>query len=172
MEILENNWGSIASVVGVAVSLLGFWAAVVAMKRAGKARDAAAAAQEASQEARTTVTRIITSVDLDRAIALIQRLKLLHRDGKWEASSGHYQDLRQMLVDIGARHPEPSQELRETLRLATAQISAIEMSVDRALSDHNDPRGAANFNRALNTIQEHLEEISSSTHFAVPETGG
>ena len=172
MNYFLDNWGSFASALGVGVSLLGLWAALVAVKRAGKAREAADAAQTASQEARATVTRVITGVDLVRAIALIQRLKLLHRDGKWEASSGHYQDLRHMLVDIGARHPEPSEELRQTLQEATAQISALEMSVDRALRDNGVPRGAANFNRDLNAIQEHLEGISSSTHFSVPEVGG
>ncbi len=169
MSYFLDNWGSIASVVGVAVSLLGLWAALVAVKRAGKARESADAAQTASRQARAAVTRVITGVDLERAIALIQRLKLLHRDEKWEASSGHYQDLRHMLVDIGARHPEPSQELSEVLQGATARISVIEVSVDRALRDGSDPRGAVNFNRELDTIQANLEKIASSTQFARSE---
>ncbi len=95
---------------------------------------------------------------------MVEKIRLAHALG-----SEHYQDLRHMLVDIGARHPEPSQDLSDVLQGATAQISVIEVSVDRGLRDRSDPRGAANFNRELDTIQANLERIASSTHFARSE---
>ena len=172
MEFLQNNWGSIASVVGVAVSLLGFWAAVVAMKRAGKAREAAAAALEASQETHTAMTKTMAVVDLQRAIALVQRLKTLHRDDNWEASLEHYQPLRAMLADINGRHSLPTLEQHESLREAIPQITVIEDTIARALRDGKDPSQEGDFDETLNAIQMNLEQIASETYFSGSEAGG
>jgi hypothetical protein len=130
-----------------------------------KPATSAAAAEVASHETRDAITRVLTVVDLERAKAVIQRLKDLHRDNKWEAGLEHYQPLRAMLADIDARHPAPTPEVHTTLREAIVQVRVIEDSVDRALRENNEPSGARHFNRVLNTTQVHLEQIASSTHF-------
>lgn len=165
IDYFLDNWGSFVSAVGVIISTGGLIVAFIAMQRAGKARDAAAAAQSATQETRAAITRALTTIELERAIALVQRLKELHRAQRWDASLGLYQTLRVMLADIDSRHPEPTLELHNTLRGAIPQITVIENSVDRAIRENGEPAGSRNFNRELNTIQSSLEEIASTTHF-------
>jgi len=162
MEYFLDNWGSFVGLLSLIVTIIGF---AVAIHRATQARTSAAAAEAASHETRDAITRVLTVVDLERAIALIERLKTLHRDNKWDANLGHYQDLRAMLADIDARHPAPTPELHTTLRDAIEQVRVIEDSVDWALRDNSDPSGGQNFNQMLNAIQVGLEQIASSTHF-------
>lgn len=162
MDYFLDNWGSFVGLLSLIVTIIGFG---VAIHRATQARKSAAAAEAASQETRDAITRVLTVVDLERAIALVQRLKVLHRDNKWDASLGHYQELRAMLSDIDARHPAPTPELHTTLREAIVQVRVIEDSVDGALRENTEPSGARNFNQVLNAIQVHLEQIASSTHF-------
>ncbi|PKB79120.1 MAG: hypothetical protein BZY88_14925 [SAR202 cluster bacterium Io17-Chloro-G9] len=102
MEYVRDNWGSFVSLVSliITVTMVGF-----AIWRAGQAKESAEAAEKASIEARGAITRVLTIVDLERAIAQVQRLKVLHRESKWEACLEHYADLRHMLADIERTHP-------------------------------------------------------------------
>ena len=79
MNWLGDNWGSVVSSVGLVIAVTGIGLAVY---RASQAEKAAKAAEIASAETRSTITRVLTIVDLQKAIYLIQRVKLLHRDGK------------------------------------------------------------------------------------------
>ena len=170
IDYFLDNWGSFASALGVIVSVGGLAAALIAVYRAGKARDAATAAEFASEETRSAITRVLTTVDLERAKALVQRLMALHRASKWDASLEHYPTLRVMLADIDSRHPDLTPELHNTLKEAVPQITVIEDNVDRAIREGRDPSGLRNFNRVLNSIHSDLTQIASSTQFTRSET--
>ena len=88
MDYLLDNWGSFIGVAGLVITILGVIISYLAFRRAGKARDAAAAAEIASKETRAAMTRYLTAVDLQRAIALLQRLKEMHRANRWETCLG------------------------------------------------------------------------------------
>lgn len=168
MDYFLDNWGSFVGLLSLIITIIGFG---VAIHRVTQARRSAAAAEVASQKTRVAITRVLTVVDLQRAIALIERLKALHRDNKWDASLGHYQELRAMLSDIEATHPAPTPDLHTTLREAIVQVRRIEDSVDEALRENTEPSGARNFNQVLNTIQANLEQIASFTYSAGSEAG-
>jgi hypothetical protein len=159
MDYLLDNWGSFVGLVSLIITIIGF---AVAIRRATQARKAA-------EEAREAIVRVLTVADLQRAIALIQRLKVLIRESRWEASLEHYQNLRSMLADIAARQPNPTPESRSTIQAAIPQITVIEINIDRAIRNGTDPSGLRNFNRVLSSIQANLEEIASSTPFADSE---
>ena len=131
------------------------------------AGESAKAAEAASIEARGAITRVLTIVALERAIALIQRLKELHREAKWEACLEHYPILRQMLFDIQKTYPDPTPQVNDVFRNAIPQLTSMENNVDRAVRDASQPSSVDRFNAALNTIQQYLEEIASSTYFSV-----
>jgi hypothetical protein len=166
MDYFLNNWGSFVGVIGVIISTGGLVIAFIAMVRAGKAREAAAAAEEAARDTQQSISTTLANVDLQRAIALVQRLKVLHREENWEASLEHYQPLRAMLSDINGRHPLPKQEQHTILREAIPLIRSIEDLVSRSLRSGKDPTLEGDVDVILNSIQESLEQIASSTHFA------
>ena len=92
MQYVLDNWGSFVGLVSLIVTVIGLF---MVFRRAGEARKSATAAEAASLETRAALTRTLAIVDLERAIGLIQRLKSFHTAGRWEASSQHYQSLRQ-----------------------------------------------------------------------------
>ena len=163
MDWLADNWGSVVSSVGLIIAILGIGLAIY---RAGQAEKAAKSAENASAETRSTITRVMTIVDLQRAIALIQRVKLLHRDGKWEASLEHYQPLRSMLADIVTRHPSPTEIFRTIIREAIPQFTIIEDNIDTAIREGAEEPDPSRFNEELNKVQEYLEEAASTIFFS------
>lgn len=162
MDYFLNNWGSFASVLGLLITVI---MVGLAIHRAGQAQQSASAARVAAQETQKAITGVLTIVDLERAIAMVQRLKTLHRDRKWEVSLELYQPLRVMLTNINTR----STIKKEAIQSAVPQIKVIEDSVIRALFDGEEPSGERNFPRTLNNIQVGLEEIASVAHLTESE---
>jgi hypothetical protein len=162
MTYFLENWGSFVGVLSLIITIIGFF---IAIRRATEARTA-------SREARAAVIKVLSTADLQRAIALIQRLKDLHRDSKWETSLEHYQPLRAMLADINSRLPLPSSEQRATLQQAITDISIMETGLTLALLEDRDPLREGNSYEVLNVLQAMLEQIASSTYFPGSEAGG
>ena len=162
MSYFLENWGSFVGVLSLVITIIGFF---IAIRRATQARSAATAAKEVSAETRVAISRVLTGVDLDRTIVLVEQLKSLQSADNWEVSLKFYQPLRAMLAEISGRYPEPSAEVRSALQTAIGQVKIMEESVARALIGNRVPRGQANIYRILNTIQVQLEEIASSTRF-------
>ena len=170
MELLQDNWGSLASVVGLFATVIGLSIAISASREAkasaDQSRTAAEAAQIASVETRDTISRTLTSVDLQRAIAVIERLKVVHREQKWEVALERYSGLRAMLADIEARIANRSSSISHEFRDATTQLRIIEDSVDKSILQDELPTGYKEFNERLNVIQDTLQKIASQTHFS------
>ena len=164
----QENWGSFVGALSLIVTVVGF---VVAIRRVTQARASARAAEDASKETMAAIARVLSVSDISRAIGLISRIKDFHRDQKWEVSLQHYQILRATLTDIRHRLPAGSSEINRALRSAVPQISVMETSVDQAIRANTPPDGEENFARTLTSLQEHLEDISSSTQLWVGEAG-
>ena len=164
MEFWSSAWGDVATLVGILVSLCGLTWAIV---EARGARSASEAAQAAASETRDQIARHLQTVDLQRAIGLIQRIKTLHDNDRWEASGEHYQTLREMLSAIIARCPEEQASVREKLATARRTVGDMENLVRQHVSRH-DPvpeSDHSRLNQSLNDMQSDLEELASSVGF-------
>ena len=163
MDFWSTTWGDIATLVGIVVSLGGLSWAII---EASGARSASEAAEMAAKEASEQIAHRLQTVDLQRAIGLIERIKTLHHNDRWEGSIELYQSLRSMLSDVIARSPENKVDVREKLATARTIVRRMENSVrdrdDGAVSRHERSR----FNGTLNEIQSNLEELASSVGFA------
>ena len=157
MVWLSDNWGSVVSSAGLVATILGL---LIVFRRAGEARRAADASRVAAQETQMAISGVLTIVDLERAIAMVQRIKQLHIDWKWEVSLELYQPLRVMLTNI---HTRGTIEARE-LRVDILQLRIIEENITRAVAHGEEPSRVLNFPRELNNIQMRLEQLASSTH--------
>ena len=116
MDFWSTSWGDIATAIGVLISLGGFFWAI---KEAQGARSAA-------REAKEQIVNHLQTVDLQRAIGLIELIKTLHDNNRWEAAREHYQELRAMLSDVIVRCPESQTAVREELATARTIIRDIE----------------------------------------------
>ena len=111
------------------------------------------------------MARHIQTVDLQRDIALIERIKNLHDDDRWEAAREHYQTLRAMLSDVIVRCPEGQSDARETLAASRSLVPSMEDLVREKGSGTISDSERSRVNRELNSIQSVLEELASHMGF-------
>ena len=166
MDFWSATWGDLATLVGILVSLGGLgWA----IKEARGARTASEAARAAASETRDQIAHHLQTVDLQRAIGLIERIKTLHDNGRWEASTELYQTLSEMLSDVIARCPENQADGREKLMTARSTIRQIENRVRQRVSRPITENDRARWNRRLSSIQSDLEELASNLGFGASQ---
>lgn len=162
MEFWSTSWGDVATVVGIIVSL---GAIVWAIKEARGARSASQAAETAASETRDQIQRHLQTVDLQRAIGLIERIKTLHDSDRWEAAREHYQALRAMISDVIARFPEDQTEVRDKLAAARTVIRDTENFARERIGGIIADQDRSRLNQSLNDIQSDLEELASVIGF-------
>ena len=158
MEALLVSAGSWASISGAAISTVGLIATIIL---AWGARSASRAAHRAANR----IENHLQSVDLARAIALIQRIKLLHDIGRWEAALEQYQSLRMMLSDIIVRSPEDQTAIHAKLATARAIVTTMENSVRGSIRQADEVADWSSLDASLNDIQSTLEELESVLGF-------
>ena len=162
-DFLTEHYGNLFSIIGVVVSAAGLAWAVIEARRA---RSAARSAERATIETRDNIGRHLLAIDLERAVSLIQRLKLLHSAGLWEAALEQYQVLRAMISVIDARYPGENPERRERLFEARAIIRQMENHVGSQVHEELGADYQAVLNSQLNDIQSDLEDMSSAMGFS------
>ena len=136
-----------------------------AIREAHGARSASEAAEAAASETMDQIAHHLQAVDLERAIGLIERIKTLHDNDRWEASREHYQTLRAMISDVIARCPEDQSDVREKLTTARAVVGDMDNIVRSRGSRNISGRDRSQFNESLNAIQSDLEELASNVGF-------
>ena len=162
VELWSTTWGDVATVVGILVSLGGLgWA----IKEARGARSASKAAEAAASETRDRMAHHLQVVELQRAIGLVDRIKTLHDNNRWEASREHYQTLRAMLSDVIVRCPEDQVDVREKLATARTIVRDIENFVRGRDGSSIPKRDRIRLNQTMNDIQSDLEELASNIGF-------
>ncbi len=162
MDYFLENWGSFVGVLGLLASVGGLVYALLARRAA---KSAEKAANEARQETRRTVSRSRRLADTGRAIVLINRLKILHRDGRWDYALELYQELRSILNDIQASMPDDMLEIRDAVSDAIHRITDIEAEVNRARYEYREPSDVPQLDGLLSDIQESLERLQSTDRY-------
>ena len=118
IEFLQNNWGDLASALGLAATALA--AALAALN--------ARSAKQAAIEARDGIGRTLTGVEVQKAIDLIERVKERHAQNRWEAAADRYPDLRVCLImDAGSAGVPPA--------TPEARIYGVHKSLKQLFSD-------------------------------------
>lgn len=169
LEFLQNHWGDLVGAAGLMASLGGFIWAIRAQRAAVAAENAAEAAERGAKEAAEGIGRVLSVVDLRKAIDMIQRLKDLHRQNRWEAAMEHYQPLREMIYRIQSMYPDWDEETLEKMSEYRIQITFIEESAESFISNSENVQqdDVASMNGLLNEIQEFLEERAGEASFAI-----
>ena len=167
MDYFLENWGSFAGVLGVMVSAFGLWYAF-------KAQRAAKSAEKAANEARQALSRNLSSVDIERAVELINRLKELHRQGSWNQAVWVYQILRRTLSEIRASMPAEAnlKQFREVIADGILRVTDMGNQVNRAMRQNGEPEDVPGFDEILNTLQQNLETLQSNMMYSDDSGGG
>ena len=166
MDFFTNGWGDLASVIGLFLSAVGLGWAII---EARGARSAAQAAEHKAEQARIegvqSIERHLLTTDINRAVDLIQRLKLLHGIGRWDGALEQYQSLRSLITSILLRLPKQPTGSRDELAIARVLIRKLEDHVSSRDLRELSSEDVSNFNQELNEIQSHLEAVPTTTGF-------
>ncbi len=167
-------WNLGVGIGGLVAGSLGLYFAYLAHRSAELAKGAAISAEDAANaariEARQALSRNLSSVDIGRAIELLNRLKDVHRQGSWASALWLYQDLRRTLSEIRASMPADLEQFHDTIDAAVPQVTAMENQVDRDLLEGTKPEEPQRLNRVLNEMQQELETLQGKLTY--PDMGG
>ena len=136
MDWLSDNWGSLASVLGVIVSIVGF---ALAVRQIYKTKTAAESARTAADNARAALSRSITIGDIDRAAERLERIKSELNQGRIDIAREHLLDIMKMLSDIVGRAQEFDES--ELGRLRRASYSIAELATKEVGNDFTEVIG-------------------------------
>ena len=141
--------GSVASLVGVIVSLSGLGFAILQI---WKLRGETRAAKEAAEAARQAIRRNLTITEITRLSERIQGLAELHRIGDRVRSLERYPEIRESFLEIRRQHTGLSEQHRESMMSAMYQIADMERRVE-SLEGAIPPELSVEFNSTLSTFQ-------------------
>jgi len=151
--------GSIASLAGVVVSLVGLGFAILQIR---KLRGETRAAREASEATRKAVSRDLVLGDLIRISERIQSLKDLHRRAEWAQALQLYPELQRGLITLRSRYVGLSEIDSVEVWQGIVLLQNIERIVEvvELAGAEFPPQVVSEFNGQLTEIQTTLAELA------------
>lgn len=154
--------------LGIGLGTGGLVASILGVIFAFLARRAAKSAEQAAREARQAVARTLSSIDVERAAALIGRLKDIHFKGNWDYAVGLYPELRRTLSQIAESVPANLARFQAQINSAVPQITVMENLVRRSRYENETgaPGDISGLDDVLSDIQQTLESLQSSMMYS------
>ena len=145
----------IASILGLLVALIGF-AITIWNVRASKA--AALRAEEAANQARRAIRFFDVVAEMSTAIAAMEEIRRLHRDGAWSILPDRYNALRKSLITIRRSTPEMSDDQQSRIQAAIKYLADLERRVEASLEQEQPLERIARWNELASG---HIMEMHS-----------
>lgn len=156
---LTTNYGDLASLAGLVVSLAGFGVTIVAVLRS---KGAAEAARDATAEVQERLARFDVSTALSETLAVMAETKRLHRLGTWELLPERYDVVRRGLIRIKASGSSLTDGQRSQIQSAIQHFASMEKQVERFLAAPDRPQPSVPRLNAIVTRQlDVLTELMS-----------
>ena len=150
--LTDHHVGDLASIGGVAISIIGFLITVWNVRRS---KSAAERAEAAANDARRMIRGFETLSDLSAAIAIMEEIKRLHRVGQIDPLLDRYATLRKTLTDVRKMSPSVNQAMDQTIQSAITTLATMEMVVERARAAHTRP----NFVQLNQLLSQEIDEL-------------
>ena len=161
----DNQVGDLTGVLGIVISLIGFWVTVAGVVRSHRAAEQAAAA---ARSARESIRLFDTVVDFSSAIATLEEIKRAHRQAAWSMLPDRYAAIRKLLITLRAANGDLSEGHLSLIQNAIANLQDIEASVERALISPGALK-PAKFNALLSEDIDNL--VAVLTELKASKTG-
>jgi uroporphyrinogen-III synthase len=163
LSFLNDHWGDIASVLGLFVSVIGFWFALLSLRESReaslKAKDAALRAEEAARATRDSIFKSDTIANCSQAIGILDEIKVLQRKGDWTVLPDRYSAVRRILVSMKSVAGQLTAAQVEILQGSLAQFTEIEKKIEASLASGKKPLTHARFNEVVSAQVDKLHEI-------------
>jgi hypothetical protein len=154
--IVDNHLGDIASVIGIIISLIGFF---ITIWNVIQSRKAAQKAEEIAHKVREDISKIETIEEFSKAIATIDEIKRLNRDEAWSILPERYSALRKSLISIKNSNPNMPYNDKVILSNALRHTSNIEDQIEQFIVNKLLPIDIPKFNKIISQQGDRLTEI-------------
>jgi hypothetical protein len=150
--IADYRIGDLASIAGVAISIIGFLVTIWNVRRS---KSAAERAETAANDARRMIRSYETITDFSAAIAIMEEIKRLHRVGQIDPLLDRYAALRKTLTDVRKMSPSINQSMDQAIQNAITTLAAMEDLVERARAARSTP----NFVQLNQRLSRDIDEL-------------
>lgn len=150
--LTDYHIGDLASVTGVAISIVGFLITVWNVRRS---KSAAEHAEAAANDARRIIRGYQALSDFSAAIAIMEEIKRLHRIGQIDPLLDRYSALRKVLIEVRKMSPSANQAMDQTIQSAITTLGAMESLVERSRAAGAPP----NFVRLNLLLSREIDEL-------------
>lgn len=144
--------GSLASIAGLLVALLGLGFALLQLSRL---RGETRAARQAAEETRRLLRRDLAGTDLTRLAERIQGLMEMHRSGDRARALDRYPEIRRLFLAVRRQHPNLTAEHRHSLQNAVNRLRNMQSELE-GQEGRITPEQVQRFNNRLTQIQLNL----------------
>lgn len=159
----NEHWGDVASVLGLLVSIFGFWFALVSLRESREAslnaKDAANRAEEAARATRDSIFKSDIIANCSQAIGILDEIKILQRKGDWATLPDRYSTVRRILVTLKSVSGQLSISEVEIVQGALVQLIEIEKKIETSLTSGKKPLTHARLNEVVSSQIDKLHEI-------------
>lgn len=158
---IANELGNVSDLLGIIITVFGFYITIIGVRRA---RNAAQAAQAAADNARRTIATIDALSSLSSAITLIESIKRFHREQQPILLQEKYIELSKTLSTIRHVLSGLAKEHETVIQDAVTTIVQIESKLSKALIERQAPEYASfekNLSRHLNPLHVVLIELKT-----------
>ena len=138
-----TQWGDIASLLGVFLTIAGFIVTIIVVWRS---KSAAEQAKQAAEDTRDSIARYDAVADLAAAMTIMDEIKRLQRNGVWAVLPDRYSELQRRLTGIKTAHADLSETQRQNLEEAVGTFARLEKKVERAVIANMAPPNPAKLN--------------------------
>jgi hypothetical protein len=151
---IGNHIGDLASIVGLAVSVVGF---LVTIYNVVRSRKAAEVAKDAAQRAINSIRSFEAVVDLSSIIGMLEEIKRTQRSNQWSLLPDRYASLRKTLIGLRESH-DLVEHHSSIIQSTIVSLRDIEDAVEKALP--NAPtKSYARFNALLSNNIDDLVRV-------------
>jgi hypothetical protein len=154
--IHDGNWGDLASVLGVLISVVGFAITIIGVTRS---KTAAKLTAEAVADVREKLSLQGAAVDLTTLTSDIEEIKLLQRFGYWDAMPIRYAAVRKKLFALKGIGPTLTRSQKSSIQGVIEQLRGIEEIVESALLSKRPPSDVAALNKLASKQGDKLTAV-------------
>jgi hypothetical protein len=149
-KFLEDHWGDLASILGLALTLWVSW----------RAKAAAEQARDAAQQVKARISSLDMLAEISAAVASLGDIKQLQRLTAWDLVLERYTVVRRHLVRVEQMKQGLTQLQLEDVAKVIRQFRIIEATVERAKADPEQaPIDSAKLNRIVADQADVLEKL-------------
>jgi hypothetical protein len=150
--IADHRLGDLASLAGVAISVVGFAITIWNVRRS---KTAAERAEAAAGEARRVIRSYETVSDFSAAIAIMEEIKRLHRAGQADMLLDRYAMLRKVLIGVRKLSPTINEQMDTQIQSSITTLATMEDLVEKSRSEGVSP----NFVRLNRLLSRDIDDL-------------